>query len=114
MKKSIDKLSKPLVDSPRRGEWGRMFLDNSEGWRPPSPRTPPSRAWSLAGGEGAGRAGGVRSHSVHLRSQASEETLSTENVTVRPIGSARPSVDLAGPSVDLVRLSEELSERPIG
>ena len=58
MKKIVDKPSQPSVDSPRRGEWGRMFIDNSEGRRPPSPRPPPSRAWRPAGG--GGLAGGVR------------------------------------------------------
>jgi hypothetical protein len=35
-----------------------MFIDNLEGWRPPSPRPPPSRAWGPLAG--ADQAGGVR------------------------------------------------------
>jgi hypothetical protein len=36
------------------------FIDNLEGWRPPCPRPPPSRAWRPVVGEGTGRAGGAR------------------------------------------------------
>lgn len=46
-----------------------MFIDNLLRWRPPSPRTPPSRAWEVRRGSG-GPAGGVRRGFAHLRDRA--------------------------------------------
>jgi hypothetical protein len=63
--KSVDTPVEPHVDSPCRGECGWMFIDNREGWRPPSPRPPPSRVRDPLAG--ADQAGGVRMGFAHLR-----------------------------------------------